>query len=248
MTQAVIFDFDGIIVDSEPFHYRAFKEAMGADGERFTWDDYLNHMVGFDDRDLFRHAYALLNRPMDERAMSRCIAAKADAFQRLLDRDGIHPFPGSVELIRALAARLPVGLCSGALQSDVEPVLERLGIREAFTVVVTADDVPTSKPDPACYRLCLHRLAEALQRAPFEPDRCVAIEDTPAGIQAASGAGLRVLAVTNSYSPDRLPGAHRVVNSLEGVHAAALSELTNDAKSPGPQDTRRRDEPSRSWG
>jgi beta-phosphoglucomutase len=145
------------------------------------------------------------------------VQRKADAFERLVGEQGADPYPGVVTLIRALAGNVPLGLCSGALRRDVDPILKQLGIARCFNAIVTADDVATSKPDPACYTLTLQKLR------PFSPGRALkasnglAIEDTPAGIRAAKGAGLRVLALPNSYDHAKLPGADIYAESLSDV-------------------------------
>ena len=114
---------------------------------------------------------------------------------------------------------MPVGLCSGALRSDIAPVLEKLGIGNAFSVIVTAEDTSKSKPDPAPYQLALKKL-EIKDAA-----TALAIEDTPAGIFSAKGAGLKVLAVTNSYDREYLMEADGVTDSLEHVDRMTLEDL-----------------------
>lgn len=214
---AVIFDFDGVIVDTEPLHCEAFRRVLEPMGLAFTWDEYVDHYLGFDDRDAFREAYRRHGRAPDEGALPSLIAGKAKAFQALVEEKGARPYPGVVALIHRLAGRVPLGLCSGALRGDVEPILGRLGILRRFDVIVTAEDVAASKPDPASYVLAVKRLAAASPGRGITAARCVAVEDTPAGIEAARGAGLRVLALSNSHPADRLAAATRVVDSLERV-------------------------------
>ncbi len=109
-----------------------------------------------------------------------------------------------------------MGLCSGALKSDIGPILKNLGLQELFKVIITAEDVTKSKPDPSGYRLAVRELAETV-RAEFTANQCLAIEDTPTGINAARSAGLKVLAITNSYPAERLSAAHMIVDSLEEI-------------------------------
>ena len=224
MLAAVIFDFDGIIVDTEPLHYKAFQEILVPLGLGYGWDDYLGHYIGFDDRDAFREVFRINGRVLSAEELQRLIGEKADAFQKII-ASGVDPYPGVVELISSLSGRLPVGLCSGALRSDIEPILAQLGLSSAFDSVVTADEVLASKPDPESYALAVHRLAETFPGRPIIPSACLAIEDTPAGIASATGAGLKVLAVSNSYPPERLCSAARVVDSLAGVDCQSLSRL-----------------------
>ena len=110
-----------------------------------------------------------------------------------------------------------MALCSGALRQDIDPILKNLKLDKAFDVIVTADDVAVSKPDPACYALAIKRLQQKFSKNEITSANSLAIEDTPAGIQSAKGAGLKVLAVTNSYSASELKIADRCVASLLNV-------------------------------
>jgi beta-phosphoglucomutase len=211
---AVIFDFDGVIVDTEPLHYCAFQRVLEPLGFSFTWQEYVETYIGFDDRDAFKEAFIALNRELDSVQLHHLIAEKAAVFQDVI-KDGVVPYPGVIELVRRLhAAGTPLAICSGALRSDIVPILSLLELDGCFSVIVTADDVPVSKPDPHCYRLTFDRLS-ALQASPAAKESTVVIEDTPAGISAALGAGLRVVAVTNSYTADRLTAATYTIASLE---------------------------------
>jgi beta-phosphoglucomutase len=218
--EAVLFDFDGILVDSEPMHYRAFTEVLDPLGMGFPWKEYVGTYMGFDDRDAFREAFRAKGVALDDAILADLVAAKSRAFQEGI-RNGVTSYPGAVPLIASLhASGRPLALCSGALRSDIDPILERLGIAGRFDVIVSADDVRRSKPDPESYTLAFARLSE--RRAPLltRPERSVAVEDTPAGIRSAKGAGLRVLAVTNSYGAGELADADWIVDSLESVRVA----------------------------
>ncbi len=223
MLNAVIFDFDGIIVDTEPLHYKAFQEMLVPLGLGYSWEEYMELYIGFDDRDAFREAFRVHGRMLSEDELKELIRGKAAAFLDIVS-GGVAAYPGVVELIRSISGTLPLALCSGALKSDIEPILKQLGLTDAFDVKVTADEVAASKPDPESYRLAVQRLRE---RFPGKVDAAasIAVEDTPAGITSATGAGLKVLAVTNSYPREKLSGASRVVNSLVGVDIEGLSLL-----------------------
>ncbi len=221
MLAAVIFDFDGIIVDTEPLHYKAFQEILVPRDLGYSWEEYLARYIGFDDRDAFREAFRAGGQTIADQELKELIEEKARAFQRTI-ATGVEPYPGVVELIRSIAGNLPLGLCSGALPSDIDPILEQLGIAGLFDAVVTARDVAASKPDPASYRLTLARLAARFPDRPVIPETTLAIEDTPAGIASARGAGLRALAVANSYPEEKLTGAFRVVASLAGIDLEGL--------------------------
>ena len=217
IASAVIFDFDGVIVDTEPLHFRAFQEVLEPEKLAFPWRDYVSTYIGFDDRDAFRTRYKNAGKKLDENRLPDLVERKAKAFHSLVTMAGAKPYPGVLELIASIAGRLPLALCSGALRSDIAPVFRTLGLETAFDVMVTADDVHASKPDPASYKLAVERLKTRFPDRKIEAKTCVAIEDTPAGIKAAKGAGLKVIAVTNSHGRDKLFDADRIVTSVAGL-------------------------------
>ena len=220
MLNAILFDFDGVIVDSEPLHHRAFQAVLEPIGLGFSWDAYVDVYIGFDDRDAFGAAFEQAGRDLPPERLAELIAKKAAAFRRLVAQDGARPLPGAVELIRSLPSELPIALCSGALREDILPILRQLDLHDVFRTIVTADDVPKSKPDPAPYRLVLERLGLA-----DAPSRTVAIEDTPVGILSAKGAGTKVLAVATGYDREFLLAADLIVDSLENVDRSTLENV-----------------------
>jgi beta-phosphoglucomutase len=219
MLSAVIFDFDGIIVDSEPMHFRAFNEVLNPLDIEITWKDYSDIYIGFDDRDAFKAAFKTNKRKIDAKTIAVLIEQKAAVFQKYILDGKMTPLPGAVELIKSIPARLPIALCSGALREDILPILKNLGIEDAFNVMVTAEDTPKSKPDPAPYKLTVEKLGID------DPSTAIAIEDTPAGIVSAKGAGLKVLAVTNSYDRNFLMEADAVTDSLERITRPILENV-----------------------
>ena len=186
-------------------------------GLSFTWQEYEEVFMGMDDRDAFDRAFSDAGRSLTDTERDDLIARKAAHFPKLVEERGAKVFPGVEDLIRAVAARGPMGLSSGALRLDVEPVLHKLELFDLFGAIVTADVVAKSKPDPESYRVCLERLGAK------DPSHWFAIEDTNAGIQSAKGAGMKVLAVTNSYPADALQAADRIVDSLAGVTPEVLT-------------------------
>lgn len=224
LPQAILFDFDGVITDSEPLHWKAFVEVLRPSGWAFSWEEYTQHYLGFDDRGVFRELFRRRGSRLSEGRLRRLMSSKANVFERLARNSTARPHPGVLPLIRAAYGRIPLALCTGALYRDVRPFLKRFGILRAFAVVVTADDVPEGKPSPRCYMLALARLAE-ITKEEVVPSRCVAIEDTPAGIVAAKRAGLRVIAVQNTYRKRQLAGAWKIVPSLRGLTLARIRRL-----------------------
>lgn len=215
--EAVIFDFDGVIVDTEPIHWQAFREVLAPLGIPFPWDEYVERYMGFDDRDAFREAFRVHGRSLAGEPLAELIAAKSLAFQEIL-RAGVRPFPGAIPLIESIHLRgIPLAISSGALRSDIDPILATLGIAGCFARIVSADEVERSKPDPESYRLAWSDLVRRFPGMLTSPGNSLAIEDTPAGIRSAKGVGLSVLAVAGSYRREELSEADTVVDSLEAV-------------------------------
>lgn len=212
---AVIFDFDGVIVDTEPLHYQAFQKILAPLNLDYSWEEYVAVYMGFDDRDAFREAFKQGGIALSEGELEQLIARKADIFQEVIAA-GVAPYPGVTALIHNLHKQsTPLAICSGALRSDILPIIDQLGIASCFAHIITADDVPHSKPDPTCYRIAAQQLIDAYPDQLRTSSPIIAIEDTPAGISSAKDAGLLVVAVSNSYPVERLQQADRIVSSLE---------------------------------
>jgi beta-phosphoglucomutase-like phosphatase (HAD superfamily) len=223
MLQAVVFDFDGVLVDSEPMHYRAFLRIAREQGFDYelSYERYIEVYIGFDDRDMFRHLLSELSRPADEALVRRLIDAKEPAFAAEVNkaaRDGTLAIAGSLKLARHLWTQgVPIAIGSGATRADIALMLEALGLGEAFPIRVTADDVQRSKPDPVTY-------VKAAWALGFAPSEVLAIEDTPAGLTSAKAAGLRRLGLTTTHRAEQLKLAERIVDDLGPVTWAKLQE------------------------
>jgi len=188
MIQAIVFDFDGIIVDSEPLHYRAFLELLAPLGVSFDYDKYMRDYIGFDDRDAPRSFSAEYGFELSDERMSEMVAEKATAFERIV-AEGIEAFPGVVELVESSAAAMPIAICSGALRSDIDAILPAIGdgdLASRFNAMVTADNVSRSKPDPESYALAAQRLGTPPAHCLASPYR----RDLPAARGLPGGAGL----------------------------------------------------------
>ncbi len=225
--QALIFDFDGVVMDSEPIHYEAFRQTVAPMGIDFSWEAYCAEYLGFDDREGFAAILSGAGRDPVAADIPGLIATKTKIVQHLL-ATATDAIPGTVEmLIAANDAGIPVAICSGALRVEVEVACEALGILPRIRTIVGADDVTRSKPDPESYRLTLVRLGEAIGRD-LDPAQCVAIEDSPVGLQSAIGAGLNTCALATSYAPAELAIANRVVGNLTELTLDELAALAGN--------------------
>ncbi|NLF30550.1 MAG: HAD family phosphatase [Planctomycetes bacterium] len=225
MLEAVIFDFDGVVVDSEPIHMDCFRQVVRPYGVTFTDEEYYARYLSYSDREAFLRmvdGHDLGGAAVDVDAL---IARKTALVQQAL-ATAATPLPGAIELMAATRrAGLALAICSAALRREVELPLERAGALDLVQVIVAAEDVHIHKPDPAGYIETCRRLGAALGRD-LAAGACVAIEDSPGGIVAAKAAGLAVLAVTNTLAADRLAHADRVVDSLASVALDDLRQLT----------------------
>jgi HAD superfamily hydrolase (TIGR01509 family) len=223
--KAVIFDCDGILVNTEPLHYQAFQKVLVPLGLGHDFERYMQSFVGFDDRDAFLHAFKEAGRDLDPLTLGTMIEAKGNALAKLIEQ-GVPTFPGVVELIRELGKHgLPMAVASGALRHEIHAFIRSLGLTGVFCAIVAADEVKKSKPDPETYLLALERLKEAQGWASLAPRSCIAIEDTPAGIVSATAAGLFVIAVTNSFPEHHLHEADCVVSSLSSLNFSGMDQI-----------------------
>lgn len=211
--RAVVFDFDGVIVDTEPLHFRSLRDALAPDGVVITEEEYWSTYLAYDDREAIRLAFERHGaRPAPER-LDAVEHRKVEAFARLVPE--IPVFSGARELVRDLAAEVPLAIASGARRDEIEGILDGLGLRGCFATVVGFEDAARGKPDPAPYLEAARRLAR--ETAGLAPGDCAAVEDSVPGILSARAAGMRVVGVAHSYPPEKLAPAHRVVPSLVGL-------------------------------
>jgi HAD superfamily hydrolase (TIGR01509 family) len=217
MTRAIIFDFDGVITDSEPLHYEMFRRTLEIEGVPLTRETYDAKYLAMDDKGCFSAAFADHGRALPPEHLATLIERKAALLEAEMRRDA-RLFPGVATFILDLARHAPLAINSGALRPEIELVLESSGLRAAFSVIVSAEDVSRCKPDPEGYRLALEKLNAAhADGAPIRPEECLVIEDSVAGVESALRAGMKCLAITNSYPAASLARANRVVTTCEGL-------------------------------
>lgn len=218
--QAIIFDFDGVIADSERLHLRSYQEILAREGITLSTADYFARYLGYDDVGVFKALGRDHDVPMGDERVAALIARKGERYESLAAA-GEMLFAGAAEFIRTAAAAVPIAIASGALTHEIEHVLERAGLRTLFPVIVGADQTERSKPHPDPYRKAF-TLLRAQSGRDLIVSRTVAIEDSRWGLVSAREAGLRCVAVTNTYPEAELQADAELV-------APGLNRLTLDA-------------------
>ena len=225
MLRALIFDFNGIIVDDEPIHFELFKQVLAEEGIELTEADYYARYLGFDDRGAFTAAYREHGRSLDEKLLVRLIGRKAIYYQSEI-RSKVRIFPGVEKLVTTLVPVLPLAVASGALRQEIETILSAAGLLKHFAVIISAEDVDHGKPEPEIFLKALARLnAQVEDGHPIDAPDCLVIEDSKEGIRGARRAGMKCLAVSNSHPTELLQEANAVVRSLEEVDLSLLEQL-----------------------
>ncbi len=202
--RATIFDFDGVLVDSEPLHEWAIREAVEPHGWTFTHAQFVEGIVGRGDERAFVTIARWNEADLPEGLASELLTTKRTKMAQGIAGGRFTVQPGAVDAVRAAAGLGLVAVCSGSRGSVVLPMLIAIGLGDAFAHVITADDVARAKPAPDGYLLAASRLGLA-------PNLCTAIEDTPTGVQSARDAGMRVLAVCHTCPAEALASAHHVL-------------------------------------
>lgn len=228
MIQAIFFDFNGVVIDDEKLQFKAYQEALAAHDISLTEEDYFKSL-GMNDTAFIRANLSRVNMEYTDELAADIYRRKFAAHRKMIEAD-LPLFPGVVTLVKEAARRYPLGVVSMARRGEIEYVLERATLLDQFNLIVSADDVHTHKPDPACYvrahELLNEKNAQA-QRANITADSCLVIEDTPPGILAARGAGMRTVGVTNTVAEKglRAAGADIVTANLADWNVDAVHHL-----------------------
>lgn len=212
--RALIFDFDGVIVDSEPVHESTIRAACAPLGIE------VQHCctIGLADEDALELIFREAGRELTREIQAALLQEKGRLVLEAFARGEARPFPGVLELIRTAAEEMPIAVCSAAFRREIDAVLRRLEIAPAFSVVVAMDDVARAKPDPAGYRLTAERLG-------MDPRDCVAIEDSPRGVTAACAAGMTAVGVLHTMPREAIAHAHHVVEHISELSVDSLRDV-----------------------
>jgi len=225
MLKAVIFDFDGVIADTEPLHYRSTNEVLGRYGLEVSKEEFYGNYLGYSDHDFFE---IFKNRYSDSFAsveVEDLMEQKSKSHLAII-RGQDWVIKGIPEFIQSLLSNnLPIAICSGGRRNEIEQILLKGSLLKFFDMIVSADEVAVGKPDPQGFLLALQMLTLNHPGRSIEADDCVVIEDSRWGIEAAKKAGMHTIAVTTSYSADELSMAEMVVDGVSELEIKDLEKL-----------------------
>jgi HAD superfamily hydrolase (TIGR01509 family) len=221
--EAVLFDFNGVLVDDEAQHCRALQRVLADEGIPLSQDAYYAQYLGLDDRTGLVEAFRRAQRTLTTELLDHLVVKKSTLYLSLV-ATALRIVPGAPEFVRDAGQRFRLGLVSGALRREIDPVLGKTGLAEAFEVIVAADDVRRCKPDPAPY-LAAHTAFSRRRSLPVHS--CVVIEDSLPGLEAARAAGMPCVMLTTNHPPSALEGrgAALVWDSFTGHTPSELGEL-----------------------
>jgi len=213
-TKAVIWDMDGVIADTAPYHLKAWQEVLQKRGINFTEEDF-RHCFGQRNDTIIRNA---LGKEVSQDEIDSIAKEKEAGFRQRI-RQNLKPLPGAIKLIKSLAeGGFKLALASSAPVENIQLVIIGLGISDYFHAIITGRDVTEGKPSPQSFLL-------AAQKLGIEPKNCVVIEDAVAGVSAAKKAGMRCLAITNTHPRTSLTEADLIVDTLEEISVNDLERL-----------------------
>ena len=217
MLRAILFDFDGVIVLSEPLHFAAFAEVFGRHGITLSEDVYYHRYLSLTDRECV--AQILDDRGRTDLRAAELLDEKIAAMARRVER-GVPLCPGVESFVAEAASRFALAIVSAAYRDEIERILERTRLRDCFSMIVSADDVSAGKPDPEGYLRGVALLRASV--ADLGPRECLAIEDSPNGIAAAQAAGLRALALPHTRPRHELRRADFLADRYADVDWSAI--------------------------
>lgn len=214
--RALIFDFDGVLADTEELHCAAFQAAAASVSITLVRDDYFQRYLGLPDRDCLAALCAQAGRCMTAAQLEELFVRKRAAFARL--SQDAQLYPGVAETLQRLHADFTLAIASGAFRDEIEPILERAGVRRLFAALVGADDVRSGKPSPEPFLRALEMIRH-LNGSTLAAEECMVIEDSPNGVQAARAAGMRCVAVTTHHDRAALAAADTIIEHVTQLRA-----------------------------
>jgi beta-phosphoglucomutase len=214
---AVVFDFDGVLADTERLHLRAIQDALAEYGHTLEDRLYFDRYLGYGDRDVLVEFARDRGWSIDDAIVDAFMAHKSLRYRHHL-ASGRALYPGASACVECLGERFALAIASGSLRAEILHILDSAGLQPSFRAIVGADDVSSGKPSPEPY-------LKAAQLLGIDPRQAVAIEDSRWGIESAHAAGMSVIGITTSYPAATLARADRVVDSLDAITVASIADL-----------------------
>ncbi len=217
--RALIFDFDGVLADTEALHCAAFQAVAAGAGVELSRADYFDYFLGLPDRECLAVVWERAGIRLNGAQLDDLVASKRAQFARLSQTAGLYA--GVPDVLRRLHMHFILGIASGAFHDEIELILERSRVRELFAAVVGADDVHAGKPAPDPFLRALEEINRGRAR-PIAAAECVVIEDSPRGIEAARMAGMRCLGVTTHHDGAALAAADGIIECVSQLRLEDL--------------------------
>ena len=201
MIKAVIFDFNGAIINDEPIHQQLIEEILLEENLVLKRGEYRKICLGHRDRACLRDLLASRGRVASEEYLTKLQQKKVQSYVEQIETlEKLPLYPGLNDFIfKTRSSNLKLAIVSGAIRQEIELVLQRTELTEYFKIIVAADDITTNKPKSEGYLIALERLNQKYPELNLQANECLAIEDTLAGVQAAKAAGMKVVGVANTY-------------------------------------------------
>ena len=215
--RGIVFDFDGVLADTEHLHLRAYQDVFSRRGWSLDETAYFTRYLGYDDEDLLRLYVRDHRLAMDDGLLGALLDEKTAVYERRIATGDVL-YPGAAAVVRALAPQFKLAIASGSRRPEILHIVRAAGLMDAFTAIVSADDLTKSKPSPEPYLTAAAGLG-------LDPRACLAIEDSHWGLDSARAAGLRTIALTTTSPASVLRAADRIVSRIEEVTVALIEEI-----------------------
>lgn len=209
--KAVIFDFNGIIVNDEPIHLAMYQKVLMEEGIKLAAKEYYSKYLAYDDKNCFKKIFTQAGKPVTPGLVKELILRKALYYESYMEKN-LCIFPHVKACIKKLAKKYPLAIASAALRDEIRWLLKRSDLLSYFEIIVGAEDTKRSKPEPESYLLALKKLN---QKKKILPEECLVIEDSIHGVEGAKRAGMKCLAVAHTYSKLKLKKADLVISGFK---------------------------------